>query len=181
MKKFSPSLIILLAAVIIILLFKSQVFRLSSSDEINRTHKIELTQLALKSLKSNDVPVSSILLYNNKIIGSGFNTVYKDTSAGGHAEINAISDAIKKYGFNEFLNLNRDSLILISTFEPCPMCIGAIQEYKIKQVKFLKEKTITHWLKRELGDLLYEIKKQKIEPGSLQDSLFRLHPGYVEE
>ncbi|HXD93649.1 MAG TPA: deaminase, partial [Bacteroidia bacterium] len=66
----------------------------------------------------------------------------RDTNIGGHAEINAISNTIKNIGTQNFNQLNRDSLILITTFEPCLMCRGAIIENRIKHIEFIKEKTL---------------------------------------
>ena len=45
-----------------------------------------LRKLGLRAIESRDVPVSAVLLYGDSIIGSGWNTVLRDTNAGGHAE-----------------------------------------------------------------------------------------------
>jgi tRNA(Arg) A34 adenosine deaminase TadA len=142
--------------------------------------KEELFSLGKKSLLSNDVPVSALIIYDGQIIGKGFNTVLADSNAAGHAEINAITNAVKNLGWENFFNLDREKLLLISTFEPCPMCIGAIQEYKIKHVNFIKEKSIGYWLKNRLGNFLYEQNKRKIS-SDIQDSLFLLHPAYKSD
>lgn len=138
----------------------------------------KLSALGEKALRSNDVPVASLLLYSNEIIGEGFNTVIRDSNAGGHAEINAISNALRRLGIEKFSKLNRDSLILISTFEPCVMCRGAILEYNIKRIEFLKNKPITHLLKEDLRSILYQWRRVKREPSALQDSLFHRHSYY---
>ena len=49
-----------------------------------------LYKLALKSFKNGEIPVGSIVKYDNKIIGTGFNTKQKQHDVCGHAEINAI-------------------------------------------------------------------------------------------
>jgi tRNA(Arg) A34 adenosine deaminase TadA len=177
-KKIFVSVTIILVLFVLLILFKSQFYRLTPEININNRIKAELFELGKKSLKSLDVPVASVIIYNDSIIGRGYNTVLRDTSAGGHSEINAISDAIKHLGIKKFNELNRDSLILISTFEPCMMCMGAIELYKIKHVFFLKGKSPFLWVKNSFGDLLYEKNKQKTGPEILQDSLFRLHPYY---
>lgn len=141
----------------------------------------ELSTLAFISLQSKDAPISSIILYNNRIIGRGFNTVLRDFTAGGHAEINAISDALHRISRKEFSTLNRDSLLLISTYEPCFMCRGAILEYNIRQVQFLKDKSVLHWLKEDFRSYRYQWQRIQVEPETLQDSLFHLHPDYNGE
>lgn len=133
---------------------------------------------AATSLKTLDVPVGSVLIYNGYIIGEGFNTVLRDTNTGGHAEINALNNAIKKLGFTAFNKLNRDSLFLITTYEPCMMCRGAIIEYNIRHVLFLKDKGLLHWLKNDAKQFRYEWYKTQTVGEFSQDSLFMLHPRY---
>ena len=77
-----------------------------------------LETLALLALKNDDVPIASIIILKNKIIGAGYNTVNKDLNPSGHAEINAISNCWKNIGRQNFILMNKDSLFLITTFEP---------------------------------------------------------------
>src|SRR3972149_3441263 len=93
---------LLITAAIILLLLKTQFYHLSLSKKLSAIYENELNHLSTEALKSNDVPVSALLLHNYKIIGRGFNTVIKENNAGAHAEINSISDAIKNLGFPSF-------------------------------------------------------------------------------
>jgi len=138
----------------------------------------ELGLLGTQAIINLDVPVASLLVYRNAVIGRGYNTVLRDGNAGGHAEINAISDALRTLGVEGFDALDRDDLVLITTFEPCAMCTGAILEYRIERVGFVEPKSLRHHASQGLKALGYELLKVKLEPGGLQDSLFRLHPGY---
>jgi len=122
---------IFLLAFFIIVLFHTRIFQLKPKATITELQDNEIIELASKALESKDVPVGAILLYSNSIIGSGYNTVRRDTNISGHAEINAINDAIKKIGMDQFKKLDRDKLILVSTFEPCEMCKGTILHYEI--------------------------------------------------
>lgn len=139
---------------------------------------VELKELGLRALESKDVPVSSLLLFKGTVVGRGFNTVRKESIAGGHAEINSISDAIRTIGFQEFAKLNRDSLMLISTFEPCLMCRGALIEYGVKHVVYLKPKPIMELARKELYVFRFLWTRSKAGPAELQDSLFTLYPGF---
>jgi tRNA(Arg) A34 adenosine deaminase TadA len=121
-----------------------------------------------------------LLIHNFEILGRGHNTVLRDSEAGGHAIINAISDAIKNVGLERFNKLNRDSMKIITTYEPCEMCKGALMEYKIKSLEFLKPKPLTYWLEKQYNELGYEFSKKKLDGSSLQDSLFKLHPANME-
>lgn len=140
----------------------------------------ELQVLGTRALESGDVPVASVLLFGDSIIGRGYNTVLRDGDAGGHAEVNAVSDAMAHLGNEAFGTLDREQLLLISTFEPCAMCRGMLLEYRIDRVAFIEPKSLWHWLKEDARWLGYELSKIGSEPERLQDSLFRLHPAYPE-
>src|ERR1700748_2807578 len=102
-----------LIAVLFILLFQSKIYMLHKKIPLTTANQNLLINLALEALKTKEVPVASLILYGGKVIGQGYNTVMRDTNIGGHAEINAISHAIKNVGVKKFNELNRDSLILI--------------------------------------------------------------------
>ncbi len=171
-------------AVVLIVLVAAYVFlipdvihpgRVTASPQIQRL----LIQLGDSALASRDVPVSAVLVYRDDIIGEGYNTVLRDGNAAGHAEINAITNAIRRHGLASFMKLNRDSLLLISTLEPCPMCRAALALYRVKRVEFLKEKSLFYRAEEDLESLLYRFREKKIDPDSLQEFLFRKHPDFL--
>ncbi|MBI3193104.1 MAG: hypothetical protein HYZ34_01400 [Ignavibacteriae bacterium] len=182
---FRTFVLFLFVAFALLMVFQIVTYKSSSlfHDElILDTHLVrELTRLATTALQNNDAPISALVLYRNKIIGRGFNTVIRDSNAGGHAEVNALSDVLHNYTRKDFSLLDRDSLLLVSTYEPCLMCRGAILEYNIRHVQFLKEKPILHWLREDYRTYRYQWNRMKVDPAELQDSLFRLHPDYLEK
>ena len=137
-----------------------------------------LVQLGDSAIASRDVPISAVIILGDKVVGEGYNTVVRDGNAAGHAEINALSNAIRKIGLKNFMKLNRDSLELISTYEPCPMCRAAMALYQIKKVEFLKRKSFTYYIREEIGSMIYRLREREVGPDSLQDFLFRQHPDY---
>jgi tRNA(Arg) A34 adenosine deaminase TadA len=161
-----------------IFFFRSQLYRFHTEKNLSHEEKELLIKNASLALQSKDVPVGALLVYNDTVLSSGYNTVLRDSNAGGHAEINAISNAIKKIGLMSFSQLDRDQLILLTSFEPCEMCKGAILEYHISHVYFMKGKGIFHWIKNDAKQLRYEWMKNKSAGEEIQDSLFMLHPLY---
>ena len=137
-----------------------------------------LGMLGKEAIRSGDVPVAALLLYSDSIIGRGCNTVLRDGNAGGHAEVNALSDAFRSLGRDRFDRLDRERMVLLTTFEPCAMCKGLILEYRIGHVAFIEPRSVWHWIKEDLRSITYELTRQRSGPESLQDSLFRLHPAY---
>lgn len=162
----------------LLVFFSTRIFQLKPKVKIDPSQNKEIIHLAAKSLKSLDVPVGAILIYNDSILGRGYNTVQADLNVAGHAEINAINDAVNKIGFIAFDKLDRNKLILVSSFEPCEMCKGAILHYNIEKVFIMKDKSPMYWNKIQFKSLDYEIHKRRVAGEKSQDSLFNLHPEY---
>lgn len=78
------------------------------------------------SLKEGGIPIGSILVKNNKIIGKGHNRRIQDNDPLAHAEIVCIRNA-GRIG-------NYEQTILYSTLMPCYLCAGVIIQFGIKKV-----------------------------------------------
>ncbi|CAL4320600.1 tRNA adenosine(34) deaminase TadA [Buchnera aphidicola] len=74
-----------------------------------------------------EVPIGSILIQKNKIIGIGWNHSIKDHDPTSHAEIIALRNGGKYLKNYRLLNST-----LYVTLEPCLMCLGAILNSRIK-------------------------------------------------
>jgi len=153
-------------------------YKLKKTKEVPYSIQHQLIELGGKSLASLDVPVGAIITFNDSILGTGYNNVLKDSVAFGHAEINAITMALKKLGMKKFNELDRNKLYLYTTLEPCEMCRGALIEYRIKKVNFMKSKSLRYWWKERNWELVYEYNKSQITGENLQDSLLLKHPLY---
>ena len=66
-------------------------------------------------------PFAAVVVKDGEIIGKGTNRVLADQDPTAHAEVVAIRDACKKLG-----SFQIEDCILITSCEPCPMCLGAI-------------------------------------------------------
>ncbi|MCM1053066.1 MAG: nucleoside deaminase [Ruminococcus sp.] len=94
-----------------------------------------LMKLAKKAAKRNEVPVSAIIIYNNKIIAKGYNKRHLQNSVLNHAEIIAIKKAAKKL---KDWRLNNCDLYV--TLKPCNMCTEIIKQSRISNVFYLLDK-----------------------------------------
>lgn len=90
--------------------------------------KAAITQ-AKKALSLGEVPIGCVIVYENKIIGRGYNRRNTDKNTLAHAEITAINKASKKIG-----DWRLEDCILYVTLEPCQMCSGAIVQARIPKV-----------------------------------------------
>jgi tRNA(Arg) A34 adenosine deaminase TadA len=160
--------------IVIVYLVRSEFFRvLPSTDLLALSHR-ELRNSAIKAIERGDEPVSAIVLHNYSLIGRGYNTILSDTNAVGHAVINALNDAIKNKGWNEFNSLDKNSIIVMSTTEPCQLCKAALFEYGISKIEFMNYLPITYWLNSYWNDFAFSFRKRQLEPSDLQDSLIQI-------
>ena len=139
----------------------------SARHDIDAKLQQKLSQLGARAQRSGDASVAAIVVHGGRTIGTGFNTMVSDTNAGGHAEINALSSAMRRVGPKAFAALDRDSLVLITTFEPCPMCRGAIQQYGVQRVIFLKGRPLLERMREDFAGLLYEWRRTRRGPAVL--------------
>ncbi|MDQ3073547.1 MAG: deaminase [Bacteroidota bacterium] len=139
-----------------------------------------LNQLGDSALQTSDIPVASVLAYDGRVIGQGYNTALRNNRVEEHAEINAISNGIRRMGLSSFHALDRKKLVLITTWEPCKMCEGAILETSISNVIVVKPKSTKHWFSQWKKKFIYQWNKQVTNSDSLQINLFRRHPLYDE-
>jgi tRNA(adenine34) deaminase len=92
---------------------------------------IELAKLAL--LKS-EFPVGALVVKDDVILGEGYNLKESSHDPTAHAEVIALRAATKKIA-----DWRLTGSILISTLEPCPMCLGAILQARVKKVIYLAQ------------------------------------------
>lgn len=83
---------------------------------------------AKKAKKIGEVPIGCVIVYQDKIIGRGYNRRKTDKSTLGHAEITAIKKASKAMG-----DWRLEDCTIYITLEPCPMCAGAIVQARISR------------------------------------------------
>lgn len=173
--KISGYILISVAVLIILLVvFKSEIYTINRKPPLVQEHRRVLTNLSKEAVKKGDKPVSALLLYDFKIIGQGYNTVSSDQNPTGHAQINAINDAVKNLGFEKFISLKPDLLLLLTTHEPCEMCRGALKIYNIENVLFIQENPPLNSFDSFVKDLKYEFYKMKLDSEGFTDNISKM-------
>ena len=93
----------------------------------------ELMQIAIneaiKGLELGDQPFGAVLVMNNKIIRTGRNLVYSTFDPTAHAETVTLRDAS-----TSIKTLSFPGATLYASWEPCPMCLGAIISARINRL-----------------------------------------------
>lgn len=86
---------------------------------------------AQKSAKNGEVPVGAVIVSENKILSQAHNEVIARNDPTAHAEIMAIRKVSKKRK-----NYRLSNCDLYVTLEPCPMCLGAMIQARIRRLIF---------------------------------------------
>lgn len=86
---------------------------------------------ARKALEEGEVPIGAVVVCDGKIISRGHNRRTARQIATAHAEIEAIEKACKK-----LKSWRIPECEIYVTLEPCPMCLGAMLNARIKKVYF---------------------------------------------
>jgi len=87
--------------------------------------------MAQQAAEKGEVPVGAIVVYENEVIGEGWNHPISSRDPSSHAEINAIRAAAKRLA-----NYRLSGAELYVTLEPCVMCAGAIVHARFSRVIF---------------------------------------------
>ncbi len=86
---------------------------------------------AEKAAAEGEVPIGAVVVQSGKIVARGYNKRTKRQIATAHAEIEAIEKACKK-----LKSWRIPECEIYVTLEPCPMCMGAMLNARIKKVYF---------------------------------------------
>ncbi len=167
-------LFLLATLAVILMLSSARWYYVYPEAEVNKVYRDSLVKLAIGAGQHRDMPFSAVLLYRDSMIGHGINTVIRDSSFTGHAEINALQMAFKSYGPQAFSKLNHDEMLMLTTYEPCAMCKGALCFYGITRVVFYKPKAFVHWKRDHVNELKYDLRIRSSGQADLQDSIIGL-------
>lgn len=83
---------------------------------------------ARKGLEEGGIPIGSVLVIDNQIVGRGHNKRVQNRSSILHAEMDCLENA------GRLKSADYKKSILYSTLSPCNMCSGAVLLYKIPKI-----------------------------------------------
>lgn len=122
--------------------------------------------LAKIAFDCNEVPIGAIVVNDKEdIIGEGYNLTEKNFNQNSHAEIIAISQAVKK---NQNWRLSNCTIYI--TLQPCMMCMGLIFLSRIKRVVYATNSPLFGcFIDKELLPDLYKKQDCYISSGILAE------------
>ena len=86
---------------------------------------------AKRAGETGEVPIGAVLVLDGQVISAGHNLKETRQDPTAHAEIIAIREAASK-----LYSWRLENADLYVTIEPCPMCMGAIIQARIRRVIF---------------------------------------------
>lgn len=119
---------------------------------------------AEKALAEGEVPIGAVVVCDGKVIARGHNRRTKRQIATAHAEIEAIEKACKK-----LKSWRIPECEIYVTLEPCPMCMGAMLNARIKKVYFGAYEAKGRSLTAELAESNLVNHKIEVEGGVMQE------------
>jgi tRNA(adenine34) deaminase len=88
-------------------------------------------ELAKRAQDEGEVPIGAVVVFQEKIVGEGWNRPIAASDPTAHAEIQAMRAAAEK-----LKNYRLTGATLYVTLEPCDMCIGAMFHARIARTVF---------------------------------------------
>jgi len=92
---------------------------------------LELAGRGAGAGQTREVPVGAVVVQDGVVVGEGWNRPISDSDPTAHAEIVAIRAAALRRQ-----NYRLAGATLYVTLEPCPMCIGAALNARLRRVVF---------------------------------------------
>lgn len=90
----------------------------------------EAVKEARAAIRTGDWPIGCIIALNDTVIARAHNLVYSNKNKLAHAEMLALQQLTPEH------LRNADALTIYTTYEPCPMCAGALLLTKIGTIVY---------------------------------------------
>ncbi|WP_141594001.1 tRNA adenosine(34) deaminase TadA [Myxococcus sp. AB056] len=87
--------------------------------------------LAREAAELGEVPVGAVAVFNDEVVGTGFNRREVDRNPLAHAEMLAMDAAARKIGAWRL-----SGVTLYVTLEPCAMCAGGLVQSRVTRLVF---------------------------------------------
>lgn len=97
---------------------------------LDENYMSEALKEAEIALQEGNIPIGCVIVRNNKIISRDHNQIYTLKDRLAHAELLALKEVQGE------LYENKRQATIYTTYEPCPMCLGAIVLSRIKRVVY---------------------------------------------
>jgi tRNA(adenine34) deaminase len=135
-------------------------------------------ELAQTAKEHDEVPVGAIIVYQDQIIGEGWNQPISSNDPTAHAEIIALRDAGNNIG-----NYRLSGATMYVTLEPCAMCAGAMVHARLAKLVYAVDDPKTGACGSVFNILQTDVLNHKVETekGLLEDECRSLIQNFFKE
>ena len=116
-------------------------------------------ELAFNNIESGGTPYGAVVVYNDDIIGEGYNTLHDSFDVSGHAELIAIKQAQQVLQTNDL-----SGCTIYASGHPCPMCFGAIGFVGINHIVYANSLEEASDVAMGLSQDIYQYLKGEMSP-----------------
>ncbi len=134
----------------------------------------EAIKVARRGLREGEVPIGAVVVYEEKVVARGYNRRAKLQLASAHAEMMAIDKACKKFGSWRL----PEGCELYVTLEPCPMCMGACLNARVRRIYFGSYEQKGRSLTGELAAANLLNHKTEVVGGVLEEECSKMLSGF---
>lgn len=131
---------------------------------------------AQTALKEGEVPIGAVVVLDGKVISRGHNRRTKKQVATAHAEVEAIEKACKK-----LKSWRIPECEIYVTLEPCPMCMGAMLNARIKKCYFGAYEAKGRTLTSEIANANLLNHKIEVEGGVMEKGCAAVLSNFFKE
>ncbi len=131
---------------------------------------------AQTALKEGEVPIGAVVVLDGKVISRGHNRRTKKQVATAHAEVEAIEKACKK-----LKSWRIPECEVYVTLEPCPMCMGAMLNARIKKCYFGAYEAKGRTLTSEIANANLLNHKIEVEGGVMEEECAAVLSNFFKE
>ncbi len=129
---------------------------------------------AKRGLAQGEVPIGAVVVYEDRVVASGYNRRAKLQLASAHAEMMAIDRACKKFRSWRL----PEGCELYVTLEPCPMCMGAALNARVDKIYFGSYEQKGRSLTNELAEANLLNHKTEVVGGVLEKECSEMLSGF---
>lgn len=137
---------------------------------------VSALKCAKKAFEEGEVPIGAVVVLDGKVISRGHNRRTGRQIATAHAEIEAIEKACKK-----LKSWRIPECELYVTLEPCPMCMGAALNARIKKIYYGAPEDKGRSLTREIANANLLNHKIEVESGVMEEECRKILSDFFSE
>lgn len=133
----------------------------------------EALTLAREALLAGETPVGCVIVRGGEIVARARNRREELGDPTAHAEVLAIREAARRVG-----NWRLTDCCIYVTLEPCPMCMGAALNARIRKIYFGAYEQKGRSMTAELAESNLLNHRTEVEGGVLEEECSRLLSGF---